>query len=434
MTRFHCARRGALSPLARKLFLSFIVCLGVVAPAARAQQPVTPAGPPAAPLALEDCVRIGLEQQPALNAARASLAAAEDQRRALDNLRLAALISRELPVRKQQAALGVTIAAAGVEQAEWETIYAVTRNYFAVIYATKQEAVVNDVLGKLGANREAAGKLLLAAKEDPDIKVDKIDVDKLDVYLTQYRLKLKEAQRGVELARAALREAMGVPGDCPLQLVLTDLPAPGEAPGKCQLIQLALTRRGEIVQATNAAQLTDLEVTAQGTSFKPTFRTFAAVADIHSRPIPQGVSNREYRPGAVGLDMPTTLAGHRHDRMQRARDFSARASAVVEKTTNLIVLDTEAAYLKWREAADSVQGLEKSVAQARAIADAVDARANLRKSFGEEVIRARTLQESVQSQYNEALYLHALALAGLERVTAGGFVPAFRRPLTHRQP
>jgi hypothetical protein len=74
------------------------------------------------------------------------------------------------------------------------------------------------------------------------------------------------------------------------------------------------------------------------------------------------------------------------------------------------------------------------VARARAIADAVDARANLRKSFGEEVIRARTLQESVQSQYNEALYLHALALAGLERVTAGGFVPAFRSPTLRQHP
>jgi outer membrane protein TolC len=428
------ARRCALPPLARKLFLTLLVCLGVVTPASRAQTPEAHPAPPAAPLTLEECIRIGLEQQPALNAARASLAAAEDQRQALDNLRLAALISRELPVRKQQAALGVSIAAAGVQQAEWETIYAVTRNYFSVIYAMKQERVVRDVLAKLGANREAAGKLLIAAKEDPDIKVDKIDVDKLDVYLTQYRIKLRETQKGAELARAALREAMGVPGDCPLPLVLTDLPGLGEALAKCQLVQLALTRRGELVQASNAAQVTDLEVTAQGKSFSPTFRTFAAVSDIHSRQIPQGVSNREYRPGAIGLDMPTTLAGRRGDRMQRARDFSARASAVVDKTTNLITLETEAAYLKWQDAVDSVRNLEKSVARARAIADAVDARANLRKSFGEEVIRARTLQESVQSQYNEALYVHALALAALERVTAGGFVPAFRSPTLRQQP
>jgi outer membrane protein TolC len=407
-----------------------LVCLGVVAPPARAQSPA----PPAAPLTLDDCVRIGLERQPALNAARASLAAAEDSRRALDNLRLASLISRELPVRKQQAALGVTIAAAGVQQAEFETVYAVTRNFFSVIYATAQARVVQDVLDKLGANREAAGKLLLAAKDDPDIKVDKIDVDRLDVTITQLQLKLQEAQKGIELAQAALREAMGVPGDCPLPLALTELPPVGESFDKCQVVNLALARRAEMVQASLAAQVTHLEVTAQGTSRRPTFRTFASGSDIHARQIPQGVSNREYRPGAIGLDMPATLAGRRDDRVQTARDFSARADTVVAKTANLITLETEAAYLKWSEAAESVRKLEKSRTQARAIADAVDARANLRKTFGEEVIRARTLQEQVLSQYNEALYLHALALAGLERVTAGGVVPSFRGPADRPHP
>ena len=72
-------------------------------------------------------------------------------------MRLASLISRELPIRKQQAAQGVTIAAAGLDQAEWETIYAVTRNYFSVIYASKQEAVARGLVNKLKAAQEKAG-------------------------------------------------------------------------------------------------------------------------------------------------------------------------------------------------------------------------------------------------------------------------------------
>jgi outer membrane protein TolC len=419
-------RRGSLSPLARILLPLLVVCLATTTPAVRAQDPL-PAPPPPfpGPLTLEECVRIGLEQQPALNAARATLASAQDQLQALENLRLAALISRELPVRKQQAALGVSLAAAGLQQVEQETVYAVTRNYFTALYAFKQQQVVRDVLDKLTVARETAGNLL-KVKGDPDIKVTEIDVAKLDVHLDLYQLRLQEAEKGVELARAALREAMGLARDCPLRLLVADLPPVGEELDRCQLIDLALARRGEMASAATAAQLTDLEVVAQGKSWRPTFRTFAAVSDIHSRPIPQGVSNREYRPGAVGLEMPTTLAGRRPDRVQRAHDLSARAGAVVDKTSNLIVLETEAAYLKWRDAARSARKLERTVALARDIADKVDAQANLRKAFGEEVIRARALQEQVQSQYNEALYLHALALAGLERVTAGGFVPAFR--------
>jgi hypothetical protein len=38
----------------------------------------------------------------------------------------------------------------------------------------------------------------------------------------------------------------------------------------------------------------------------------------------------------------------------------------------------------------------------------------------DELVRARTLEEQTLANYNEALYAHLLALAALERVTAGG--------------
>lgn len=424
-------RRTLLSTLLKRLLVSFIVCLGVSAQAAQAQQPALPQQG-GQPLTLDDCIRIGLEQQPALAAARASLAAAETNRHALDRLRLASLVSRELHVRKEQAALGVTIAAAGVQQAESETVYAVTRNYFSVLYARDQEKVVKNVLERLRVNFGQARRFF-KVKGDPDVKVTAIDVDRLDVYAKLYELRELEALKGMELAKAALREAMGLKADCPLDLLLTQLPDLGAPLDLHQLTDLALSRRGELVQATTAAQVTDLEVTAQGTSLRPTFRTFAAVSDIHSRPIPQGVSNREYRPGAVGLDMPTTLAGRRHDRMNRARDFSARAAAVVDKTSNLIVLETEAAYLKWREADGHARKLVTAIAPARRVEDAVDSRAKIGAATSEEVIRAHSLQDQIVSQYNEARYLHALALAALERVTAGGFCPVYHSPVG-RQP
>jgi len=41
------------------------------------------------------------------------------------------------------------------------------------------------------------------------------------------------------------------------------------------------------------------------------------------------------------------------------------------------------------------------------------------------MIRARTQADQVKALYNEALYNHALALAALERVTAGGYRPTY---------
>ena len=52
----------------------------------------------------------------------------------------------------------------------------------------------------------------------------------------------------------------------------------------------------------------------------------------------------------------------------------------------------------------------------------VEARFNDKaKASGEELIRARTQVDQANVTYNEAVYLHALGLAALERVTAGGF-------------
>jgi outer membrane protein TolC len=423
---------------ARKLFLAFLVCLGLCTPAARAQQqlPAQEAHHPAlpqGPLTLEDCVRMGLERQPSLVAARASLAAAEDQRQALENMRLAALISRELSVRKQQAALGVTIAAAGVEQAEWDTIYAVTRHYFSVRYALEQQKVVQEMIRKLSVFRDQARDIVEKGK-DPNINVTVQDVNKLDLHIMLLKGKLQQAVNGIELAKAALREAMGLPGDCPFDVILLELPSPGEDLDRCQLVNLALSRRGELVQAVAAAEVTGLEVTAQERSSRLVSRTFAAGADVHSRPIPQEFSNRTYRPGAVGLDMPTTLAGHRGDRVQRAQDLSARAAAVVDKTRNLIILETEAAYLKWREASENARRLQGSGSKGAGVADDTAFRFTSGKASTEDVIRAYALQLEVLSGSYEARWLYAVALAGLERITAGGFVPPFRSPTTRRHP
>src|SRR5262245_7079256 len=58
------------------------------------------------PLDLSGSRHVALERQPAIAAARASLAVAQARVHALDNLRVPSFLARDLPVRKQQAALG----------------------------------------------------------------------------------------------------------------------------------------------------------------------------------------------------------------------------------------------------------------------------------------------------------------------------------------
>jgi outer membrane protein TolC len=394
------------------LALSAAVALGQEAP------PAIVIEPPKV-MALADCIHAGLEHQPSLTAARASLAAALDNRTALEDLRMAAVLNHELPIRRKQAQLGVVIGQAGVEQAEWETTYAVTRNYYTALFARAQLRVASGLVEKLKTYREQAERLV--KKGDPDVKLTTVDVDKLAVNIDLFQLRVLQASEGIERARAALREAMGLPLGCCFRIVEEDLPALEENLCLSVLVDMALARRGELVQAGSAAEVTALEVEAQEVAHGLTARTFAAVSDIHSRQIPQGVANKEYRPSAIGLDMPTTLAGHKRDRVQRAQDLSSRAAAVVEKTRNLIALEAEDAFFKWREAAGKLRVLKGTFAAAERALKSTEARWESGFVSGEDILRAKTLEAQVRAEFNDALYQHALALAALERITAGGY-------------
>ena len=111
---------------------------------------------------LADCLRIAIDQQPALAAQRASLAAAQEGYRGLQDLWVPTFLARDLPLRRKQSCLGITIAYAGLCQAEWETVYAVTRTYFGVVYARQQLRVADDLVNSLRFYQERVRDLVAA--------------------------------------------------------------------------------------------------------------------------------------------------------------------------------------------------------------------------------------------------------------------------------
>jgi outer membrane protein TolC len=376
-------------------------------------------GPPARQ-SLSELINLGLERQPALAAARASLAATQSGLSGVNGLKFAPLFAKDVPIRREQSCLGVTIAVATLQQAEWETRYAIVRNYYSVIYAREQLKVIHRVKDKLEDAKKQAEKLIKVG--DPDIKVTDIDVKVLGLNLELIKAKEVEARVGILKAFAALREAIGIGLDYPLEIGESEkLPPLVHEFNKEKLIAMALANRGEITQATAAQQVTSLEITAQAKLRGPNGRTFASGADLHARPIPQGVANTEYRPGAIGLEMPPSFSGRKADRIQSAQDLNDRAVAVVDKTYNLITLEVEATYLKWLEAAEKVQNLEKAPKIAADITKKIKIEFDKGKVSGEALLRAQGMEEQIIASYNEGLYLHALALAALERVTAGGY-------------
>jgi outer membrane protein TolC len=414
---------------AGQLVLAVLLCPTVFPAAARpdgAPEPLAapghttppPTAAPAGTLTLAECLELAFQRQPRLAIQRASLAAAEDGKRALDALCIPTVLDRELPVRRQQAALGVTAAAAALDQAEREGVYAVTRTYFTVLYAREQERVARTVVGRLAAAHDAAQLALKSGARD----ITTADVNRVSVYLRLARTKQTQAVQGVKRALAALKEAIGLGPDGGVQVPPGRLAAPNQRPNRDEVIAGALARRGELIQASVLAEVTGLEVEAQGTSHRLRMQTFAAGSDIHSRQVPQGFHNGEYRPGAQPPEMPTLLAGSRGERVKHAESLHARAEAGLEETRNLIALEAEDAFLRWEEAS-------REAPDARAAADTGDKLADdLTKQFTsglkvkvEDVVSAQVLASQARSQYNEFVYHEILALIDLERITAGAF-------------
>ena len=413
--------------------------------------PASPTQSPG-PLSLDACLELGMAHQPALDAARASLAAAQAGSQSV--ARIPPFLSPDLRIRREQACQGITIAQAALTQAEWDTRYAITRNFFTVQYIRAQDKVVTEVLQNLDKGYARAKKLYETG--DVDVKITKNDLDVIQIQIVTVKGKKAQIDNGMLKALAALREAMGLRYDYPLEIAAVALPAavyevkkmvdktieekdkkgivtkklvkeevieyfPLMKLNKSDLIASAIVNRGEIMQANSANRVTELEVQAQRSHlFGMKVGTFAQASDIHVTPIPQGIMNGEYRPGAFAIEYPSMLVGFRRDRLTRAQALNDRAVAVVDKANNLVSLDVEAQYLKWQEAAEDVANLSGIQKIARDLPQKVQ---DLQpKDFtGSSVIQANITAVMVRTELNDAMHLHALALAGLERATAGAF-------------
>jgi outer membrane protein TolC len=101
--------------------------------------------------------------------------------------------------------------------------------------------------------------------------------------------------------------------------------------------------------------------------------------------------------------------------------YAQRADSVVEKTRGLITLEAEDAYLSWRESTDKVVGTREAAKLGKDLSERTKRNRGVGNIKEEDLLQNDVLAGQAQAAYNEALYRQILALANLERITAGGF-------------
>ena len=427
-------RPHALRPTARRLLCAGGLWLAV-AGIADAQPPTLPPPKPApipapAPVVLPtplmtrytlgEALSIAHAQHPQLAALRASMNATLLKGRGLGEARrMAGIITPDLEFRQQQADLGFRASVAEYAQAEHEVTYAVVRCYFTVVYAREQIRVTRDLVEHLETNLEQVKKIV-EGKSGGVRGITKNTEDRLRVVVGEARLRLNQAEVGIDRARGVLREAMGMEPGCRVDAVDEHLPDVTAVLDRDIIVDHAVTRRGEVALAMIGADVTRLEACAQWAK-KFTLRadTYARGADIHARPIPAAEREPNYKPGAVGPDMPTQLVGHRDTRKATADVYASRADAAAAQAKSLVGLEAEQAYWSYVQAARNVKDTRAAAKAARELSarqrEAAGAIENRDDVLLNEVSAGRAL-----ASFNEALYDQITALANIERTTAGG--------------
>jgi outer membrane protein TolC len=408
-----CRRRDRAPSLLFALTLLFV-------PATLTVAQIPPPALPDRPLRLADCLAISQERQPSLAVARARLAAAQSKLASLESLNgPMARMRHDLPIRRQQAQLGIGAAQADLARLEAENRYVVTRAYLSVLYARAQRNVLDDLIEDLRYLRERV-RTAVEKKERPEWTAATVDL--ITLYLRRTEARRAEADRGISLSLAAVREALNLAPTVCLNIADEPIPQPAVTVCREDILAAALTRRGESIETDLTAEAAALEIDAQAARIRRVVNTFAAGADLYAKHVPQPIYGEEFRPGGIPLAMPHVLVGPRAGRVETAQELSAQAAAVTQKTRNLIILEAEEAYYQWEEWSRKVIALGE--------AEKVGTRLGRRlheefrgplKGLVETLVPESLLAAQARTDYNEALFRQAIALAALERVTGGAF-------------
>src|SRR5262249_27261146 len=97
-------------------------------------------------------------------------------------------------------------------------------------------------------------------------------------------------------------------------------------------------------------------------------------------------------------------------------------------TRNLVTLEVEDNYLKMLEARKQVAQFAKAVKSAKTLMDATKTDFDMSaQTTPDDALNTGILYTQARLHANEAQYHYLLALAALERITAGGFNPGFEQ-------
>jgi len=424
------------------------VVLGAAISAARVESASSPLGAlPEAPLSLEQCVALALENHPTLRGARDDLEAAragvkvskaaalpqlgvssgytqsggalstggrslsQDGFAAGLDLKQLLFDSGRTPALIQEAESTLYATAATYAQTEQAVVFGARQSYFRVLAAEQLAAARTQA-------RDLAELHLKAARARHDQGIaPKADMTKADVEVANAELDLIRAHNEVRLAYAALNNALGLPPTASLSLA-GDLQTSPEPPSLEACLEAAYRYRPELQRAEAQIESARARVTVAGSATRPALFLTASNDWLDT-------SSASSSTWTVGLTVGFSLwdGGATHARIAQARAAMESAQASFDTAKQQVGLEVQQAYLSLVEADQRVLTAARLVEQAEENHRIAQGRYESGVGPMIDVVDAETALTAARTSRVQALYDSQVARARLDLALGRAFRP-----------
>ncbi len=293
-----------------------------------------------------------------------------------------------------------------LERTDQEILFRVVQSYYGVLLASKQLEVA-----------EQAEKTAKSIMDRSQVRFDAGLVVESDLLSAKVRLASREqelirARNNLELARAQLNTAMGVPADAQYQ--------PADALGEKNLAaapllemeQTALTTRPDLkrIEAQQSAQ--ELSVAIAKSSFGPRLNAFAGWELDNPTFLAGGGGNNWL--GGIELQIDLFQGGAKRAALSRERANAEKIAALKQAASDAVRLEVRQAYYDQDASRQQVEVARTAIAQAQE-----SLRINQDRYDGglltiTDLLGAEEAAHRSQADYWQAVYQYHISYANLE--------------------
>ena len=309
-----------------------------------------------------------------------------------------------IPALIRQSKAGVSGSEEGLARTQQTIVNDVKQAYYGVLVAADFVRVADDALASAREHLRVA-----QARYDAGV-APRFDVLRAETRVADGEQSLIQARNGLDLARAALNNAMGVPQDRGFELTTPFVQPPVAAGALSELIAQAEQSRPELGQIQAQIGASGAAADVARSDKYPTL----GLAWVSNRVLDATAFQVSNWTLSLAARMTVFNGKQTSAAVSRARHEQESARALLEQVRQGVALQVRQAYLALNSASERITAAAKGVEQAQEALRIANVRYQAGVSISVEVIDAEVALATARNQYAQAVYDYSVALAALE--------------------